>query len=66
MIRRIGASILGIIFGLLLTTGIYVYLVESGSFDPASKVGLVFPIVGVILGILAGAKGGFRKRKIAA
>ena len=63
--RRIGASVLGIIFGLLFTVGIYLYLVESGSFDPASKVGLVFPIAGVLLGILAGAKGG-RRKKIAA
>lgn len=64
--RRLGASILGIIFGLLLTIGLYVYLVEAGSFDPASKLGLAFPIAGVILGILAGARGGWRKRKAAA
>jgi hypothetical protein len=64
--RRLGAVILGIIFGLMMTIGLYVYLVESSSFDPASKLGLAFPIAGVLLGILAGAKGGWRKKKVAA
>jgi hypothetical protein len=61
--RKLGAIILGIIFGLMFTIGLYVYLVEAGGFDPASKLGLVFPIAGVLLGIVAGAKGGWRKRK---
>ena len=31
--RKVGAAILGIIFGLMLTIGIYVYLVEAGKED---------------------------------
>lgn len=61
--RKIGASILGIIFGLLLTMGAYIYLVEAGSFNPASKAGLVFPIGGVVLGLLVGIFGGRLRKK---
>jgi hypothetical protein len=62
--RVIGASILGIIFGLLLTIGGYIYLVESGSYDPASKTGLIFPIGGAVLGLLVGVFGGRRRKEL--
>lgn len=61
--RKVGASIVGIILGLLATTGLYEFLVQNGNIDPNNKVGLVFPVFGVILGILAGGFGGRRKKK---
>lgn len=57
------ATILGIIFGLLLGLGVYQFLVQAGSVDPNRKIGLVFPIVGVLLGLALGIFGGRRKRR---
>ena len=60
--KAVGASILGAIFGLLAGVGLYLYLTQSGSFDALSKAGLIFPIGGIVVGILAGALGGRRPR----
>jgi len=57
-------TILGIVFGLLLGVGVYEYLVQAGSIDPVSKIGLVFPVVGALLGAAAGIFGGRRKRPV--
>lgn len=56
--KHTGAAILGAIFGLLAGVGLYLYLIEAGSFDAASKAGLVFPAGGIVAGILVGALGG--------
>jgi hypothetical protein len=61
--RVIGAAILGIIFGLLFTTGVYEFLVQNGNLDPFSKVGVAFPIVGVLLGLVVAIFGGRRRRR---
>jgi hypothetical protein len=39
--RRVGASIVGIILGLIATTGLYEFLVQNGNIDPNNKVGIV-------------------------
>jgi hypothetical protein len=55
-------TILGIIFGLLLGVGVYEFLVQAGSVDPNRKIGLIFPVVGVLLGVALGIFGGRRKK----
>ena len=60
--RVVGATILGVFFGALMGIGLYEILVQNGSFDPAAKVGLVFPIVGVLIGGIAGMFGGRRPK----
>ena len=61
--RVVGATILGIIAGLLLSLGIYLYLMQNGTIDPSDKAGLALPVLGVLLGILIGVFGGRRKRQ---
>jgi hypothetical protein len=56
--RRFGASIVGAFFGLLLGAGAGLYLSQTGALDMSSKVSLVAPAAGVLLGILAGWFGG--------
>jgi len=56
------ATVAGILFGVLLGAGVYVYLVQSGTFDPISRTGLAFPIAGLLLGAAAGIFGGRRQR----
>ena len=62
--RRIGATLLGIIFGLLMGTGLGLLLIQAGLLNPLTKYGLVFPIGGVIIGFLVGAVGGRRPRPV--
>ena len=59
--RRIGASILGAIFGLLCGVGFGVFLIEARVLSATSLWGLAVPIAGLLVGMWAGAKGG-RKR----
>ncbi|MGI8607750.1 MAG: hypothetical protein ACR2MY_00775 [Candidatus Dormibacteria bacterium] len=54
------ASLVGAFGGFLAALGLYEYLVQSGSFDPLSKLGLAFLIVGLIIGLLCGIFGGRR------
>jgi hypothetical protein len=61
--RKIGRSILGIIGGFLAASGLWAYLTQTGTIDPASKTGLAFPIVGVLLGLIVGIAGPLRKRR---
>jgi uncharacterized membrane protein YadS len=60
--RVVGASVLGIIGGLLLSLGIYIYLMQAGNIDPSDKIGLAFPALGILLGIIAGVWGGRRRK----
>ena len=58
--RVVAATLVGIIFGLIMGLGLYEFLVQNGSFDPASSAGLGFLIVGVIIGAVAAILGGRR------
>jgi hypothetical protein len=64
-VRMFFASIFGIIGGLLLFVGIYLYLTQAEVIAPTSKVGIAFPIAGVLLGLIVGIFGGRRKKKAA-
>lgn len=59
--RPVGAAIMGACFGLLAGVGLYLYLTQSGAFDALTKAGLIFPIGGIVIGILVGALGGRRQ-----
>ena len=61
--RVVGATIIGVFFGFLMGIGLYEFLVQNGSFDPNSKIGLVFPIGGVLLGAIAAIFGGRRGKR---
>jgi len=60
MKKKVGPSILGAIFGLVAGVGLYLFLTQNGNIDALSKVGLIFPVGGVVLGVLAGSVGGRR------
>jgi hypothetical protein len=58
--KLIGAMILGMFFGVLMMVGLYVFLVENGTIDPSSVVGLAFPVAGIVIGLIAAIFGGRR------
>jgi hypothetical protein len=58
--KLIGAMILGMFFGALMMVGLYVFLVENGTIDPSSVVGLAFPVAGIVIGLIAAIFGGRR------
>jgi hypothetical protein len=61
--KRVGPTILGMIFGLIGGAGLGELLIQLGSLNPLTKYGLVFPVGGVVLGFLAGAVGGRKPKK---
>ena len=61
--RPIAATFAGAFFGLLLGLGLGLYLQVAAVISGRSYVGLIFPIAGLILGMLAGAAGGRRQRR---
>jgi hypothetical protein len=58
--RLFGAMLVGIFFGILMMVGLYLFLVENGSIDPSSVVGLAFPVAGIVLGLVVAIFGGRR------
>ena len=57
----VGATILGAILGLLSGIGFGLYLQQTGTLSATSKVSLVVPAIGLVLGVLAGLFGGRRR-----
>jgi hypothetical protein len=60
--RRIGAALVGGIFGFIFGTGPGLFLSQTGTLDMNSYSSLVAPVGGTLLGILVGWTGG-RARK---
>ena len=60
--RSVGATILGGFFGLVGGTGLGIYLQQADVLASNNKLSLLVPFAGLVVGVLAGLKGG-RKAK---
>jgi hypothetical protein len=62
-LKRFFRIVVGIGSGLLLGTGAWVYVTQAGNFDPLNKAGIAFPVVGVLIGLVASIFGGPKRHK---
>lgn len=56
--RRVGAAIVGAVFGFIFGTGLGLVLSQTGTLDMNGYASLVAPVGGTLLGILVGWTGG--------